>query len=502
MNLASWFAGRIAKSVRRAIPLIASAGLLVCYPALGQVQYKAVRATVNCARPAGNIPIPLVGITVRLKNHVGGKDITAWTDASGKVTFKYLAYDLAPEMEVIYNGVVDTVGRSGKVHRSRLQVLNDGYSPRSDPLRQILIPGVVADGVLDVGSVEASSIDCMIWRMAVPVLRDYQSRMDEVPPAGGFRIVRRAAGLPEIPWTSYDTLELSSDVAWVNQCTMYHEFGHSVRHVLDGSQKHFADDVFIYIYGQEHGGNEITNAQHAFNEGVANYWESINSCAVTSSGNNVHWREGDIAARLRFLSSNVMVNGNPLGPQGVLALLRDNPGSIHTLQQFETALKHKYPQAPDPQPMAKCPTDYKNDGAFCRQDLTQVKPSLTRGAGTPLSACAAGSERSGLLCYPTCPAGFKGNGPVCWETCKSGYSDDGLTCRKGLDIYGKDKRGRGAGSPMTCGPGREQSGGLCYDQCPAGFSGQGPVCWGQCPAGTSDDGAVCGRVRSIVIADF
>lgn len=32
-----------------------------------------------------------------------------------------------------------------------------------------------------------------------------------------------------------------------------------------------------------------------------------------------------------------------------------------------------------------------------------------------------------------------------------------------------------------CNPGRELSGGLCYDICPQG-SGSGPLCWGTCPA--------------------
>jgi hypothetical protein len=275
-----------------------------------------------------------------------------------------------------------------------------------------------------------------------------------------------------------------------------------VRHVIDGSQKHFADDVFKYIYGQEHSGNGITNVQHAFNEGWADYWEQRKGCPGAIAAGDRDWHEGNVAARLMELSKVINASGIQIGEKGLVTLLQENRGSIHSLHQFEIALKKKYPAAPDPVPVSKCPANYKNDGAFCRLDLTQPKPNRLRGAGTPLNSCAAGSERSGLLCYPLCPPGYRGAGPVCWQICRNGYSDDGATCRRGLDIYLKKSQGRGAGSPLTCGPGREKDGALCYSPCPVGFTGRGPVCWGACPPGTRDDGAICGKVHSIVIADF
>ena len=490
-----------AANIARAVVTLA---LLVSGSCLSQTQYASVTATVKCQSPTGGTPTILAGATVRLKNRVGGADAAAKTDASGKIKLAYSAYDLAPSLQVVYEGSVVTKLPGGADLTSTLKVLYDAYTPRPGALGILVVPPKVIAGVLELGEVQTSSIDCVIWRHAVEVLQTYHGQMNEVPPAGGYTLVRRAAGLPKIPWTSYDTVELSNDLNRASRCTIFHEFGHTVRHVLDGSHQHFTNDVFKYIYGQEHANNGITNVQHAFNEGVADYWQKIaDGCGGQSAvGNNTDWREWDVADELTKLSA-IYVNGQALGVKGVFGLLRENPGSIHSLYQFKAALNKKYPaQAPAPAAVAKCPTGYNNDGAFCRLDLTQTKPSYTRGAGYPLSACEAGMGRSGLLCYPTCPSGTKGSGPVCWETCRSGYHDDGLTCRKGLDIYGKDSKGRGVGVPMSCGPGRVKDGGLCYSACSTGFTGKGPVCWGACPAGTRDDGAICGSVHSIVIADF
>jgi len=150
------------------------------------------------------------------------------------------------------------------------------------------------------------------------------------------------------------------------------------------------------------------------------------------------------------------------------------------------------------------------------------KETYGRGVGTPLSECASGKEKNGLLCYSQCQAGYKGVGPVCWETCPagytddgafcrkdahitsadnsscpwydkcgltfskgcstcpSGYSNDGCTCRKDVHIFAKKSYGRGAGSPMSCAAGKQEDAGLCYSQCSSDYKGVGPVCWGKC----------------------
>ena len=73
------------------------------------------------------------------------------------------------------------------------------------------------------------------------------------------------------------------------------------------------------------------------------------------------------------------------------------------------------------------------------------------------------------LCYPTCKAGYVGTGPVCYTDCPDGYSDDGVICRKNAIITAKASYGRGAGSPMGCGSGKEKDGALCYPACKSGL---------------------------------
>ncbi|CAF0848556.1 unnamed protein product [Brachionus calyciflorus] len=141
--------------------------------------------------------------------------------------------------------------------------------------------------------------------------------------------------------------------------------------------------------------------------------------------------------------------------------------------------------------------------------------SYGRGVGWPLSTCKSGQELNGLLCYPQCSNGYYGAGPVCWSNCResysdhgalctrgphiygkgcccvnlwfwkngccgncpSGYNDDGCTCHRYMHTYAKSNYGRGAGEPMICRSGEDQSGALCYPQCRSGYKGIGPVCW-------------------------
>ncbi|CDW74274.1 UNKNOWN [Stylonychia lemnae] len=173
-----------------------------------------------------------------------------------------------------------------------------------------------------------------------------------------------------------------------------------------------------------------------------------------------------------------------------------------------------------------------------------------RGAGNVITSCPDGQEKNGALCYPNCKDGFYGVGPVCWQHCTPGFTDTGVDCLKpssygrgvgyalwheskcneenpqGCEKWGalyypkckegfhnvaccvcspdcasgftdigvscqKDSYGRGAGYPLGCAKGLEESGALCYPPCKGDYSGNGPVCWQQCPAGMHTCGALC-----------
>lgn len=94
-----------------------------------------------------------------------------------------------------------------------------------------------------------------------------------------------------------------------------------------------------------------------------------------------------------------------------------------------------------------CRGGYADHGASCYRNFFDwyFKASYGRGAGGALSACPAGTERNGSLCYPHCIAGYSGAGPVCYQVCPADYKDDGAVCRKDVVSVPKDSYGRGAG---------------------------------------------------------
>lgn len=98
-----------------------------------------------------------------------------------------------------------------------------------------------------------------------------------------------------------------------------------------------------------------------------------------------------------------------------------------------------------------CRPGYADHGATCFRHIFDFygKPTYGRGAGGAVSACAAGLQRNGSLCYPPCRAGFAGAGPVCFQQCPAGYKDDGAICRKDAIVFATPSYGRGAGTVMN-----------------------------------------------------
>eukprot|EP00198_Chlamydomonas_reinhardtii_P001547 XP_001690883.1 predicted protein [Chlamydomonas reinhardtii] len=131
-----------------------------------------------------------------------------------------------------------------------------------------------------------------------------------------------------------------------------------------------------------------------------------------------------------------------------------------------------------------CPANFVPTAIDC------IKPApYGRGAGFPwqigdplfnydnaLRRCRAANpgvdcEMDGLICYPKCRAGFVKFGCcTCTPQCPPPMRDTGVSCLK-------QNYPNGAGVPLGCAAGLQQSGGLCYPACKAGFVGVGPLCW-------------------------
>lgn len=471
----------------------------------------------NGASAAVTNPLPFLRLKI-------GPNLTANTDATGRFTvtdgsFGAGTYDL----ELDYDSNVPNGSASG----SGLQVMDEVESPRSETTR---VTGSVGGTTVDLGTIVISSTDCEIWRLGALVLGAYHQTNGRSPPAGRLRVKRWSGVNFGTPYTFYDYIVLatnwsqSSQSEWERRETLFHEFGHTVRHVADGDMSHWNWDNFRWAYAREHTGCEIFNTQYAFNEGWGDYWQLINTqaappmppcagraCAATDPDcvtmPELDWNEDLISQRLRalLLAST---------PNFMVQVLEAHPGEIHSIREFEVkycqmavlpnhhCAANRSPIRPAPQ---TCPPHYHDDGATCRLENIVAKPSYGRGAGEIPTKCGADRGLDAGLCYPPCRPEFSGVGPVCWERCVDGMRDDGAFCAKPAPY------GRGAGYPWKFGDrpfdltqarqrcehdhGRcEQNGLIYYPVCRADFHAAGCcICSPDCPAGMTDVGVSCAK---------
>ncbi len=479
---------------------------------------------------AGTHAEPLADVPIE----IGGQRVT--TASNGTFSFAG-GVSASSTLRVIYEGPIAGSGIS-----TPLQIMDELKNTRSES-KTVAVGGAT----FALGTIELTSLDCELWRIGGKILRDYHAVRGAQPPAHKLRVMRWSEVSPAVH-TFYDYINVGPDypnakkTAAEREETMFHEFGHGIRHVADGDEAHWNWDNFRWAYARSHNGDEIFNVQYAFNEGWAGYWSRARSSFTGAYGTPwpatyLDWNEHQIAnklwdySRLPGSSDRLMVE-----------VLEANPGTIHSLYDFEKALFARLGMRAPPAPPS-CPPGYTDDGATCRSGGEVIpKPSYGRGVGTVPTACGAGNELDAGLCYPRCASGYDGVGPVCWQDCPAGYSDDGAfcrrdgsiissdnsacpwwdvcglttnkgcsvcpagyqndgcTCRKDPHIFAKSSYGRGVGwAPNACASGKEYDAGLCYTQCSSGYDGVGPVCWGTCPAGYDDDGATCRRPLSILV---
>lgn len=491
--------------------------------AFGTVTCRTRDGARTVANPLGGLPIEIAGRR-------------ATTADDGRFSIAGLA-PAGATVRVTYEAPIASSGVS-----SRLQIMDELKNTRGES--KTLASGRAG---FDLGTIELSSLDCELWRLGRATLTDYHAVKGASPPAGKLRIQRWSEIRPATH-AFYDYINIAPDwldtypTAQGREETMFHEFGHSIRHVADGDEAHWNWDNFRWAYARVHRGDEIFNTQYAFNEGWANYWERARKHPATAFSNPWpsgfdHWNESAIGNRL-FADSQLPGASDRV----MLEVLEQNPGTIHSLHEFELALFKRLGRAAPATPPA-CPPLYTDDGATCRRGGQVIaKPSYGRGVGTTPTSCGTGRELDAGLCYANCADGYDGVGPVCWQQCPAGYHDDGAFCRRdgsiissnnsacpwwdacGLTtnrgcstcpdgyqndgctcridphIFAKASYGRGVGEvPTACAGGMQYDAGLCYTPCRSGYNGVGPVCWGTCPAGYEDDGATCRRPLSILV---
>lgn len=508
--------------------------------------WSGVDGILRCQAPDQPASEPLAFVEVTING------LSTHADASGAFSLDAGFTDV-DALSVRYDGRIDPVGSASQ--GPRISVMNDFHNPRSETVD--VVAGTTAGGRLNIGVLTLTSLDCELHNHGRTVLEEFHTITGNDPPAPDDLRIKRWEGVTVgTPYSYYDYVVISTGFRGWNgwegrRRTIRHEFGHTIRHAADGDSGHWGWDNFRWVYARDHDGTEVFNEHYAFNEGFGRYW----ACTVTAAapcpgaGGDVpgagfrDWNEIRVAQYLFDLSRETGV-----GHANMIDLLVTNPGTIHTLIEFERRYCARFnisslcSSGAPIRVRAACPRDFRDDGATCAQTNNIIpKPSYGRGGGEVPRSCG-GRERDAGLCYDRCRPGFDGVGPVCWRrcppgmiddgafcrrdvriiasdnsacpwydvcgialergcsTCPAGFQNDGCTCRIDAWIFAKASYGRGGGeTPTDCGPGREYDGGLCYRQCRPEFNGVGPVCWGQCDAGYDDHGGTCYRPPNILV---
>jgi hypothetical protein len=147
-----------------------------------------------------------------------------------------------------------------------------------------------------------------------------------------------------VPWTTEESIHWPG--GYNKWKAVYHEFGHRIRHARDGDFTHFLSDVVRFTYMQQHSYDKQTNEGFAFNEGWAEYYSTLldPSARTTFEGWTEHpggdSTEGNVAAKL-------LRHANQCGGiKNMWAALSST--SIHSYQEFRTALVRLYPSCAQP----------------------------------------------------------------------------------------------------------------------------------------------------------
>ena len=338
-------------------PALALVALLVATPAwAGRKNVEAV-GSLSCGGQ------PLVNVTVELVEYrwPGWADPVLdhnVTDAAGGFSLRgtggWIFGDPATYLRVRYRSLVAPFPeRSVRIHDEIGSIRSGksatfGYRP----------------GVINMGALSSSGLDCSLWQGLDRAVADYRNEADAVAPLpyGDVGILRWSAASAGVPFALLSTISWPAGFTGRgvrNADTVFHEFGHTVRHSFDGSLAHFSSDVVGFGYLRNHTRCGVTNPGYAFNEGWAWFWETRSTAPPRASAfcnASPRWDvEGDVAADLRQWS-------RCLGYGNLARVLQDNPGSIHSRDEFVAALRRRFPTAclppAPPPPSSPAPPSY------------------------------------------------------------------------------------------------------------------------------------------------
>lgn len=220
-----------------------------------------------------------------------------------------------------------------------------------------------------------------IWQGSRTAYQEFVTSTGSRPPTGDYEIVIQSTA-SGIVWTArsttnwednYQTYRYSGahsgppTTAYVDlfdtYSTNFHEFGHALRHSVDGDQAHFLGDAARWTYARAHElctntAGYVATEGYGFNEGWADYWEraEVGRCVGLEATNITI--EGSVAADLEGLAT-VLTGCLPLAGtdeaivraqrRNMFAVLNRGSNIIHSQGEFRSNFTQQFPGcAPGP----------------------------------------------------------------------------------------------------------------------------------------------------------
>jgi hypothetical protein len=210
-------------------------------------------------------------------------------------------------------------------------------------------------GVIDLRKDGGTGVsECGIWHGAKAAYDDFIKTTGHNPPVYDYEILLWKT--ISVPYSFLSTTnwpegyppgpDPSAKDEFVRNRVSFHEFGHTVRHSLDGDEAHFLFDAVRFTYARFHDfcttptGIRATEG-FGFNEGWAHFWSNLWESCESEPDNFA--LEGNVARDLIALSQCPAV-----GRSGMLRVLQQGQNIIHSEMEFRARFSALYPSCPLP----------------------------------------------------------------------------------------------------------------------------------------------------------
>lgn len=213
------------------------------------------------------------------------------------------------------------------------------------------VEGLVDFGnyTIDLNAPDNYGTKMMVYMGAYSAWKDFYDNAG-LPPSGYYDIEYWYNWPYGTPWTNLNTTHWPTGKrAYFDpnaNCwrPSFHEFGHAVRHSYDGDQSHWDWDDTRFIYARVHHCDEKESSPSsdvlkgfAFNEGWAHFWQNNVWCGTP--GFDDMEVEGNVANALNNLSLAL-----PHQKWDMIKVLKANPGTIHSFQEFKEKALLMFPR--------------------------------------------------------------------------------------------------------------------------------------------------------------